>query len=241
MDIKDIIKNSAVGKSLVIEQHMNNLFKTDRKTREERTGMHGSGIIAADTDFCYREQVLSFFYKGVEKDIPPDLARIFLEGWSVHEKWQTLFKKAGISYGAEQRGHSKNWELLFTPDDKVLLDGIKYVVEIKSVNTFQFQKMKSHPSAEKQLQVYMHFECIPNGFVLCEDKNTQKIKVFDYRYDPLRAKPYVQRMLTVKDQKDIFDKTGKLPNRLCDSETCKRAMNCSYREACYNIRRIKLK
>lgn len=241
MDIKDIIKGSRVGKSLIIEQQMNALFKTDRGTREERTGMHGSSIIASDTEFCYREQVLSFFYKGTEKDVPPDLARIFLEGWSVHEKWQTLFQKAGIAYGIEQRGHSKGWELLFTPDAIILLNGIKYVVEIKSVNTFQFQKMNSHPSGGKQLQVYMHFVCVPNGFVLCEDKNTQKIKIFDYRYDPLTAKPYVQRLLTVKDQKAHFEETGKLPSRLCNNENCKRAYNCAYREACYNIRRIKLK
>lgn len=240
MQIKDIIKGAEVGKSLIIERQLNSLFRIDNKTRENRKGMHGSGIIVSDKDFCHREQVISFFYKGIERDIPDDLRRIFLEGNSIHEKWQKLFVKAGIDYAIEQRGHSKDWELLFTPDAKIKLNGIKYVVEIKSVNTYQFQNMKSHPSAEKQLQVYMHFECIPDGFVLCEDKNTQKIKVFDYRYDPLKAKPYVERLLQVKEQKDIFEKTGKLPKRICEDENCKRAKNCSYREACFNIRKVKL-
>lgn len=240
MDIKEILNNAECGKRLIIEQNLNKLFDYDKVLKEDRTGMHGSGIIASDEEFCYREQVLSFFWKGEEQVISPDLKRIFLEGCSIHEKWQTLFRRAGIALGVEQRGHSKEWDLLYTPDAIVKLIGIKFVVEIKSVNTYQFQKMKSHPSGEKQLQLYMHETCIPNGFVLCEDKNTQHIKVFDFEYDPLKAKPFVQRMFDVKRAKVRYEKTSILPIRKCDKENCKRAGKCAYKNACFNIRRIPL-
>lgn len=237
MSIKDDLKNdnmsytSLMNKNL--EDKMNSLFDFDRENREDRTGMHGSGIIASDDAFCYREQVLSFYFKQFEKQIPPSLKRIFLEGWSIHEKWQMLFKKSGIAYGIEQRGYSESWQLLFTPDAIVKINGKKYIVEIKSVNTYQFKNMKSHPSAEKQLQLYMHFCGIPRGFVLCEDKNIQEIKCFYYEYDPQKAAPFVDRMLKVIKYKERYEKTGKLPKRKCNNENCKRAQSCNYYDACF--------
>lgn len=228
------------SQSLVIESELNKLLLLDREVREDRVGMHGSGIIASDSDFCYRQQVLSFYFKGFEPDISDGLRRIFLNGWYVHEKWQKLFEAAGIAIGVEQRGESKDMKLLFTPDAIIKLKNKKWVVEIKSVNTYQFQKMQSHPSGAKQLQLYMHMTCIPQGFVLCEDKNNQNIKVFPYKYDPVVAKPFVERMLKVQEFMKRFEKTGKLPSRMCDSENCKKAKSCSYREACFGIKKVAL-
>lgn len=240
-NLKDLIlDNSMNPRNLSIESKLNALFDTDRQNREDRVGMHGSGVIASENEFCHRQQVLSFFFKGNEPEIPDNLKRIFLEGWYIHTKWQTLFKQAGIAVGIEQRGISKEWQLLFTPDAIIRLDNKLYVVEIKSVNTFQFKNMTSHPSGEKQCRLYMHFTGIPNGFVLAEDKNTQEFKVLPVDYDPLKVKPYVERMWKVIKEKEQYIKSGKLPQRVCQNEDCKKACKCSYRDCCFNLNKIPL-
>lgn len=238
--LRDMMEGARTGETLVIESFLDKLMMAKDSSKEDRVGMHGSGIIASDKDFCLRQQVLSFFFKGKEPNYPVGLLRIFANGWSVHEKWQTLFKKAGVAVGIEQRGESNDWRLLFTPDAIIMIGTKKYVVEIKSVNTYQFKTMKSHPSGEKQLQLYMHMSAIPNGFVLCEDKNTQEIKVFAYEYDPEKARPFVARMTEVKERLVRFSETGKLPPRICDGSGCKRASQCAYREACFGISKIPL-
>lgn len=239
--IKDVLDGVVTTEALLIENALNNLIKNYRSNSEDRIGMHGSGIIASDNAFCYREQVLAFFYKGKEPNHPVNLLRIFLEGWSVHQKWQMLFEKAGVSLGVEQRGHSRDFELLFTPDAIIFLSIIgcrKYVVEIKSMNTFAFKHAKSHPSGEKQCQLYMHMLAIPNGFVLLEDKNSQDIKVIPVRYNWQKALPFVERMITVKgyvkEYKESDYDDEKLPMRECKNENDKRAKGCRYCQACFH-------
>lgn len=250
MTLKDELKGKTVKsedtKSLFVKSAFNKLFKQEREDSEERVGMHGSGIIASDSEFCYRQQVLSFFYKGFEPDIPDGLRRIFLNGWYVHIKWQKLFEQAGIAYGIEKRGESSQWSLLFTPDAIIRLNGTLYVVEIKSMNTFSFKRAiqqpsgKKHPSGTKQCQLYMHMYGIPNGLVLMEDKNTQEFDIDMIKYDHEVARPYVKRMHNVKEYVKRFKDTGKLPSRICEYSGCRRACNCAYKDACFNIRRVLL-
>lgn len=237
MNVNDISDQKRL-KEMYFERKMDALFDIDKENREDRVGMHGSGIVADDERFCYREQVLSFYYKnsGDDKIVPNNLKRIFLEGWSVHEKWQMLFRKNGIDRGIEQRGFSEQYQLQFTPDAIVELDGKMYVCEIKSVNTHKFQHMTEHPTAEKQLQLYMHFTAIPHGFVLCEDKNTQAIKCYYYDYDYHKVIPYLERMEKVKQLCAYFEKTGGLPSRKCENEGCKCAQDCNYAQACFRQR-----
>lgn len=233
--LKDAITKTTSTESLLIENFLDKLFIEDREDKEDRVGMHGSGIIASDNEFCFRQQVLSFIFKGNEPLITVGLRKIFKQGWVIHQKWQNMFKQAGVAIGIEQRGESSQWNLLFTPDAIIKVGNRKYIVEIKSVNTYQFKNMKSHPSAEKQLQLYMHMTGIPRGFVLCEDKNTQETKIFVYEYDPVKAKPFVERMLKVQKYLKRYKENGKLPSRLCEDENCRRAKNCAYRNCCYNI------
>lgn len=238
MSLKALLKQPESTEALTIISRLDRLMVEDRKDREDRVGMHGSGVVASEAEFCPRQQVLSFMFKGEEPHIPIGLRRIFKNGWSVHQKWQQLFEESGIAVAVEQRGHSVNWDLLFTPDAIVMIGKRKYVVEIKSVNTYQFKKMTSHPQAEKQLQLYMHQTSIPHGFVLCEDKNNQEIKVFVYEYDAEKARPFVERMLSVKEYLKVYLDTGKLPKCKCDSENDKLAQRCAYRKACFGIERI---
>lgn len=253
------------SESLVIEQTLNKLFYEKQNIEEElrflemimrrngasqeRWGLHGSAIISSEKDFCYREQVLSLFYKMSQgENIKVDLKRIFEEGNAIHEKWQRLFIRGGlgVAENMDVSRFDKRYDLSYTPDiDKARIGKHDYVVEIKSVNTYQFGKMKSHPSGKKQLMLYMYLTGIHKGFVLCEDKNTQQIKVFVYDYDEEEVLPFIERLEAIQIYKKQLVRDKKMVPRIpeCTSSSCKRANKCNMRDACWNVGngRIRLK
>lgn len=205
----------------------------------ERYGLHTSAIIVSDDKFCFREQVLSLMYKQAQgENVPQNLIRIFEEGNAIHEKWQRLFIRGGLCK-AEDCDFSKfyeQYEVGYTPDAIITYKGKKYVVEIKSVNTYQFMKMTSHPTASKQVQMYMHFSGIHDGIILCEDKNTQQFKVFIVKYNPDVVQKYLERLEAVQYYKNRVFEENKMVKRCsqCTSKVCKRAIGCSMRDACWN-------
>ena len=122
MGLIDSIKESAKGNNTKIqsseaaklEKIFNNMFYCDKDIEEEtkfvkqvmtrgsdtqeRKGLHASALIASEKDFCLRAQVLSLFYKQLQRDnVNIGLARIFEEGNAIHEKWQRLLIRAGYS------------------------------------------------------------------------------------------------------------------------------------------------
>lgn len=233
-----------------------NMVMTRGLGTQERSGLHGSAIIVSDNKWCTRQQVLSLLFKQIQKEnTNVGLLRIFEEGNAIHEKWQRLFIRAGFGKAKtmDRTRFNEEYEISFTPDIVCRIpdffDGVM-VGEIKSVNTYQFKKMTEHPSAKKQLQLYM-FLCIQEamkkgkwngmdytkGFVLCDDKNTQDFKLFVYDYDEDFVSPYIDRLEDVKKEKDKFLKTRKMVKRCkdCTSVSCKKAEGCAMKNACWNV------
>jgi hypothetical protein len=230
---------------------------------QERVGLHASSIIVGDKSWCTRAQVLSLLYKQVQKEnTNVGLLRIFEEGNAIHEKWQRLFIRSeyGKAKTMDKTRYNEKYQVSYTPDIVCRIpqfyNGVM-VGEIKSVNTYQFKSMTEHLSAKKQLQLYM-FLCIEEakrkgkwnnkdytkGFVLCEDKNTQDFKIFTYDYDKDFVAPYINRLEEVQFYKDEFVNNKKLVPRCkeCTDCKCKKALDCSMVNACYNVGfgRIKL-
>lgn len=214
-------------------------FRIPRKGSEDRKGLHGSAIIAEDSKFCLREQVLSLIYKrNDQKELPVKLLQIFEEGNRIHEKFQDLVDLLGISEGIEARGYQEEFDLYMTPDFICMIDDRMYVGEIKSCNMFAYKgfiKKRKHKSGNIQLQFYMHFFGIPNGFVIVEDKNSQEFDIFVEKYDYKIIEKYIVRLNEITKAKEKFDESGKLPRRCksCDSWNCKHAENCGMRDACF--------
>lgn len=250
--------------SALLEKILNKTFFLDKNVEEEtkfvkqvmtrgmesqeRVGLHASALIVSDKAFCVRQQVLSLLYRQRQREqVPVGLMRIFEEGNAIHEKWQRLFIRAGFSV-SEQLDLTKvydDYEVSNTPDiictipefnDKTGYDG-EMIGEIKSVNTFQFKKMIHHPSAGKQLQWYMYLRGIEKGFVLCEDKNTQEVKVMVYDYDPEVVAPFIARCEEIQYYKNKVFEEGKMVKRASDCKTssCKRATDCAMRDACFGV------
>ena len=129
---------------------------------QERIGLHASSFIKGEKEWCLRQQVLSLVYRQLQgEQIAVGLKRIFEEGNAVHEKWQRLFLRAGYCEVNELdvTQFNKRYRINFTPDIICRIpefyDG-DMVGELKSVNTYSFQKMTRHPSAWKQLQWYIY-------------------------------------------------------------------------------------
>lgn len=279
MGLLDDIKKSAVQtgtkiqttEAAQLEKILNRMFYLEKDIEEEtkfvkqvmtrglesqeRVGLHASAIIVSDEKFCVRQQVLSLLYKQLQgEQISIGLKRIFEEGNAIHEKWQRMFIRAGYAKAKtlDRTRFDNEYQLNFTPDIVCKIpeffDGLM-IVEIKSVNPMQFKKMTLHPSAKKQLQLYMH-ECIKmakmrgkwngidytKGFVLCEDKGTQDIKIFVYDYEPEFVEPYVERLEDVFYAFETLLAKSKMVkrNKQCTSYDCKYAERCSMKDACYN-------
>ena len=222
----------------------------------ERVGLHASALITGDKQFCLRQQVLSLMYKQLQgEQLNPGLRRIFEEGNAVHEKWQRLFLRAGYSTVADLdvTQFNKKWRISYTPDVKCYIPEFfegKMIGELKSVNTYQFQKMGRHPSAWKQCQWYMNLEINreklagtwngtdwTKGFVLSEDKNTQEIKIEVYDFDPEIVEPFVDRAEQIKSWYKKVHSEGKMVSRPDDAKSpeCKRCHDCPMRDACWNV------
>lgn len=231
--------------NIVEEVKLLNLLMTKNGYDKDRAGLHASAIIVSENEFCYREQVLSLIYKMEQGDnIPISLRRIFEEGNAIHEKWQKLFVRSGlgIAENMDRSRFNKRYELTYSPDaTNVLFNKKEYVVEIKSMNMFAYQKATSHPSGAKQLKLYMHFTKCFNGFVLAEDKNTQQFKVFPVEYDYNDIAPYVERLEKVQEYKYKLLEEHKMVPRKCTKIDCKRAQTCNMRDACWNVGKGRVK
>lgn len=279
---KDTVKNGSkiqTSEEQKLEAILNKMFFLDKNIDEEtkfvktvmtrgaedteRKGLHASAMIEEGKQFCIRQQVLSLIFKQLQgEQLPVGLKRIFEEGNAIHEKWQRMFIRAGYAKPntLDRTRIDEEYMLSYTPDIVCRIpeffDGAM-IVEIKSVNPFQFKKMTSHPKAKKQLQFYMN-RCIEaakkqgkwngkdytKGFVLCEDKGTQDFKVFVYEYEPLLISNVVERCEEVKYYYDLFMTENKMVKRHenCKSYDCERASKCPMKDACFNkgIGRVKL-
>lgn len=258
--LKNMIKNNMGTEELIIQQKLNSLFYLPAKPELEtemiiaqatqdrvRTGLHLSAITSkSDEDFCYREQVLSLFYQMAQgENVDISLKRIFEQGNFIGEKWQRLFLRGGLG-GVEDMDRSRfnpMYDLSYTPDAIITIGKKQYVVEIKSQNTFTFDKSKGHPSGEKQCRMYMWLTGIHDGFVLVDNKNDQNFKIIMLKHDEELILPYIERLEAIQVYKENFIKEKKPPKRICKNIDCKRAKECNMKDACWNVGmgRIKLK
>lgn len=221
--------------AVMVEQKLNKLFHSEAGG-SDRYGLHASSIIASDNDFCLREQVLSLFYvRDTGKEFPTKTLRIFAHGTAIHEKWQKMFEKAGWLKCAEKTHFVKKYDLCYTPDIETNWKG-EPIIEIKSENTYAFQKSGNHHAkGETQLNFYLCLRGKEKGYVLVEDKNTQDIKIITVKRDMAAAEKFFDRLDEVQEAKRTFVEDRKMPKRKCANENVKRCLDCAMRSACFNI------
>ena len=231
----------------MIKQKMEKLFLQDREG-ENRYGLHASAIIAGEGEFCYRAQLLSLFFRQNQgEQLPIKSLKIFAQGNAMHEKWYSLFQKAGIDVAIERTLFIPEYDLSFTIDALLDLGGKEYICDIKSQNSFAFKKAKGHPSGEKQINFYLWAlskytgKAHKRGFVLRDSKNDSNFSVVPVYYDKEKVKPYIDRLKQIQAYKKRFINEHKVPVRKCNNYSCKRAESCAMRDACWNIGKGRIK
>lgn len=236
--------------NLMMEQKFAKLFilmRNERNLEEVRAGLHATSIIAPESEFCLRQQVLSLlFAQSQGEELPVKALQIFAAGNSIHEKWQNMLLQCTNMEGNairlirnEARSFDERYELYYTPDSIVEINDTIYIVEYKSMNTFAYQHaIKSsnpHPSARKQLQLYMFLTGLSNGLILIEDKNTQEFLIYKVEANYTEVLPYIDRLSEVQAAKQEYLEYKVLPNKKCKNQYSSRAKRCNMQEACFNI------
>lgn len=246
-----------VMESLIYKKKFEQMFVDVIKTEqhEERYGLHASAIIGPEASFCYREQVLSLFYKMNQgEQLPVKLLKVFAQGNAMHEKWYKMFRVLGYEVAIERTLFLEEYDLSFTIDALLNLKKSndpkdEIIIDVKSQNSFAFKKAKGHPSGEKQINFYCwalsKYTGIPHtkGAVLVDSKDDQEIRLVPVHYDKEKNKPYIERLKTIQEMKKEFLEEHTAPKRICKSYDCKRAVECNTRDCCWNrgIGRVKLK
>ena len=246
--------------SATIQAKLNRLFLAEKNIEEEtkfvkavmtrgfetteRLGLHASDMIGADKAvFCVRRRVLSLMYRqNGDEDLPINVKRIFEEGNAIHEKWQRLFIRGKLT-DAKHCDVTKWYDdfmLSYTPDIICEIKPYgKMICEIKSQNTYLFQKGQEHVPAKKQLNWYMFLSGIKQGFVLVEDKNNQDFRIHYYKYDHEIVAPFIERAEKIMFYYERVMNEKKMIKRdaSCTSPACKVAMACPMKDACYDVGR----
>lgn len=206
-----------------------------RGTGGDRSGLHTSAIIASESHYCCREQVLSLIYKpkDMNKQLPYNTLRIFEEGNYIHRKWQRLFLRGKLSevQDLDKTCWNKKYRLGFSPDAIITIAGRKFVVEVKSMNEFSYKKSDIHPSGESQCRMYMFLSGIKHGIVLMENKNNQQFKLQMVKEDESLIYEYIERLEEIKG----YYESKSMPERLevCKNKLSKRCLSCSQADACW--------
>ena len=228
--------------SMMVGNRLDKLFIEDRDN-ENRYGLHASAIIAPDGEFCYREQVLSLFFKQNQgHQLPVKTLRIFAQGNATHEKWYQLFRRQKIDIAIERTLFIEKYDLNFTIDALLNLFNEEIVVDVKSMNSFSYKKANGHhPKGEKQVMFYLwalsKYTGVPHkkGIVLCENKDNQEHFEVPVFYDKKVVIPFVERLKDIQDMKAQYLEEGLLPPKEGKDPDCKRCSKCNCRDACWNI------
>lgn len=212
-----------------------NQFYLDRVKNKKKRGDY---FYITDAGKCPRQ--LYFQFKGVpKKELEPRILRIFDHGDYTHMRIMSILFALGIVRAAEIKIPAE--EIISGRADAIIgFEGKPYVLDIKSIASFGFQKL-NEPKDEhiKQLQLYLHYFKIPQGILLYENKDTQELKEFLIRYDPKLVQGLLEEFEALREQikKDIIPmipaKLGGWPRWPCQY--------CEYLDLCKRVEKSKLK
>lgn len=130
------------------------------------------------------------------------LARILENGNSMHERYTRMFAEMGILVAAEIA--VVNEDFIHGRLDCLISDKKKnYIVELKSCNMWTFNKLKKPIHKDYlQIQYYMYYTNIKNGFVLYENKNDQSIKCYEVKLDKKLVEQINSDLKELKEKMD---------------------------------------
>lgn len=189
---------------------------------------HPSGLYDACPRCSYYE------LNGYEVSDPlsgkPDarLQRIFDMGSWIHLYVQVKLLIAGVLEEMEVDVISDELFVKGKADGVVNLKGEKYVLEIKSINSYQFAKLKFGPLNKHrgQASLYAHILGIEKIIYLYVNKDSLEIKEFIEPIEKKDLKIMLSFIESVKTAKEV-------PERTCVNKFTDQALRCSYCSICF--------
>lgn len=183
-----------------------------------------------DSGKCPRA-VFFKFKNAPKKPIDARLMRIFEHGENIHRSIFNILYRMRIGVVTEISIPSQ--ELVSGRADAILcMDKENYVLDIKSMNSMLFRKMKE-PKEDNvyQLQLYMHFFDIKKGILLYVDKDQQDMKEYVVEYDKTLCKSLLDKFNALKKKID----SGEIPSRLKDYPKNWQCNYCVFKSSCKKV------
>lgn len=190
---------------------------------------------------------------GYKKEMPdPRIFMIMDNGNYVHERYEKLFKEAGILIASEAPIKDETLRISGRIDAIISVNDVMAIAELKSANSKTFESMRKSNSVDikylSQIQLYMHLTGFDLGVVVVENKDTQEILEFWTEYDEEMAKGIIKKITTINkyfDEKKLIprslacelDKYTADKNKLYKGqyeEYCYYCRYCDFIENCYN-------
>jgi hypothetical protein len=123
---------------------------------------------------------------------------------------------------------NKDLKIGGTADGLIIWRLVKYLLEIKSMNSFSFAKLKAIPDYYLvQAQLYMFLSGVHKTLFIFECKNTQRFKEFVLEYSYIYIKALLKKIKVAGDYID----NKKLPGRLRGGNK-KICSDCEYNIQC---------
>jgi len=113
---------------------------------------------------------------------------------------------------------------------KIKASGKIYLVEVKSTKSIDYVKEAS-PHNVQQLQLYMHFTGVHNGFLLYIDKSNLKTKTFEIEYSEEEAKRILERFKSL--HKHLKEESLPEAEGRCHKEVKWMCGYCEYKDRCF--------
>jgi len=139
---------------------------------------------------------------------------------------------------------SKNWKynefrLSYEPlrlvgkrDGKLIIKGKEYLIEIKSMNTFQFKKLREPtPGHLVQFNLYMLMSGCKEGIFIYEDKNTQDTKMFKVSYNSSN----LATELSVLEEANKAIDENRIPAAQVGFPTSPKCKKCPFKQLCLDM------
>lgn len=180
------------------------------------------------------ERKMWYEIKGVEPTEPfagkvnSQVQLIFDVGTWYHIYIQFLLFQSGVLKTSELE--VKNEEMLIDgrADGLIEVDGVEYILEIKTINSFGFKKLTTKPKDDHHYQatIYAKNSKVDKIWFVYINKDTCEIKEFVVDADD---KLWAEAKTTIKEV--MSSKTA--PERICADKLTDTARNCIYCSHCF--------
>jgi hypothetical protein len=146
------------------------------------------------------KELLKIYFDGdANQTFPTRILRVFDNGHGVHERLQNYLMATGILLQAEVPIENSDYEIKGHADGIVEINGVKGILEIKSMNASGFYSLYA-PKDDHLIQVNIYMFCsgIDRAVLLYECKDSQELKEFYCKQDETVLNPILSKIREVQ-------------------------------------------